>query len=133
MRHILVLTLLSSLILPAVAPASAKATAGEQEKKAEKKTPDGKTWMTKRGELLWEENFEGGLWSKEWNRYKGDYKVVEGDKLKVAEIAADGHHPPCPASWAATTTSSSSSSSSSRARPGWASPSMTRSTSRGSS
>lgn len=83
MRHLwafgLILTLASSLT--------------SQEKKSEKKAPDGKTWMTKRGELLWEESFEGGQWSKEWNKYKGDYKVVESDKLKVAEIAADAHHP----------------------------------------
>jgi hypothetical protein len=83
MRHLLVFTLLSGLVLPALA----------QEKKLDKKAPDGKTWMTKRGELLWEESFEGGMWSKEWNRYKGDFKVVEGNKLKVAEIASDGHHP----------------------------------------
>ena len=48
--------------------------------------------MCKRGELLWEEKFEGGAWSKEWNRYKGNF-VVEGDAVKSAEIAADGHHP----------------------------------------
>ena len=83
MRHLLAFSLIVGLVLPALA----------QEKKPEKKTPDPKTWMTKRGELLWEETFEGGQWSKEWNKYKGDYKVVEGDKLKVAEIAADGHHP----------------------------------------
>ena len=57
-----------------------------------KKKPDPKTWMCKRGELLWEEKFEGGAWSKEWNRYKGNF-VVEGDAVKSAEIAADGHHP----------------------------------------
>jgi len=67
--------------------------AGAQDKKPEaKKKPDPKTWMCKRGELLWEEKFEGGAWSKEWNRYKGNF-VVEGDAVKSAEIAADAHHP----------------------------------------
>ena len=51
------------------------------EKKPEpKKKPDPKTWMCKRGELLWEEKFEDGKWSKEWNRYKGNF-VVEGDAV----------------------------------------------------
>lgn len=77
MRHLLIL----ALVLPACA-----------QEKEKKKAPDPKTWMTKRGPLLWEETFEGGQWSKEWNKYKGDYKV-EGSQLKVAEIAADGHHP----------------------------------------
>ncbi|HUR39402.1 MAG TPA: hypothetical protein VM222_07905 [Planctomycetota bacterium] len=64
-----------------------------QDKKPEpKKKPDPKVWMCKRGELLWEEKFAGGAWSKEWNRYKGNF-VVEGDAVKSAEIAADGHHP----------------------------------------
>ena len=63
-----------------------------QDRKPEKKKPDPKTWMAKRGELLWEENFEGGKWSKEWNKYKGNF-VVEGDAVKSAEIASDGHHP----------------------------------------
>ena len=64
-----------------------------QDKKPEpKKKPDPKTWMCKRGELLWEEKFEDGKWSKEWNKYKGNF-VVEGDAVKSNELAADGHHP----------------------------------------
>ena len=66
-----------------------------QDKKTDpkkKEKPDGKVWMCKRGELLWEEKFDEGKWSKEWNRYKGNF-VVEGDAVKSAEIAADGHHP----------------------------------------
>jgi hypothetical protein len=67
--------------------------ADAQDKKPEpRKKPDPKVWMCKRGELLWEEKFEGGAWSKEWNRYKGNF-VVEGDAVKSAEIAADAHHP----------------------------------------
>jgi hypothetical protein len=64
----------------------------QQEKPKKKPVPDPKVWMVKRGELLWEESFSDGAWSKDWNRYKGDYKV-EGDAVRVAEIAADGHHP----------------------------------------
>jgi hypothetical protein len=63
-----------------------------QDKTRKKDKPDGKVWMVKRGELLWEEKFDEGKWSKEWNKYKGNY-VVEGDAVKSAEIAADGHHP----------------------------------------
>jgi hypothetical protein len=68
-------------------------SASAQDKKPEpKKKPDPKVWMCKRGELLWEEKFEEGKWSKEWNRYKGNF-VVEGDSVKSNEVAADGHHP----------------------------------------
>lgn len=81
MRQLLVL----ALCLAPAAPA--------QEKKPERKrAPDPRVWMVKRGELLWEETLEGGAWAKDWNRYKGDYKV-ESDGLKVAEIASDAHHP----------------------------------------
>src|SRR5690349_25165128 len=82
MKHFLALLLILS---PAVA----------QDKKTDvkkKEKPDGKVWMCKRGELLWVEKFEGGAWSKEWNKYKGNF-VVEGDAVKSAELAADGHHP----------------------------------------
>ena len=81
MRHILVLIL-------AFTPGLAAA----QDKPKKKEKPDGKVWMLKRGELLWEERFEDGKWSKDWNKYKGNY-VVEGDAVKSAEIASDGHHP----------------------------------------
>jgi hypothetical protein len=63
-----------------------------QDKPKKKEKADGKVWMVKRGELLWEEKFDEGKWSKEWNKYKGNF-VVEGDAVKSAEIAADGHHP----------------------------------------
>ena len=66
--------------------------AGAQEKKTEKKKPDPKVWMCKRGDLLWEEKFDEGKWGKEWNRYKGNF-VVEGDSVKSNEVASDGHHP----------------------------------------
>jgi hypothetical protein len=85
MKHSLALLLVLGPGLLAVA----------QDKKTDvkkKEKPDGKVWMCKRGELLWEEKFEGGAWSKEWNRYKGNF-VVEGDAVKSAEVASDGHHP----------------------------------------
>jgi hypothetical protein len=84
MRQILVIALAFTPILAAA-----------QDKKADpkkKEKPDPKVWMVKRGELLWEERFEGGAWSKDWNKYKGNY-AVETDAVKVAEIASDGHHP----------------------------------------
>jgi hypothetical protein len=61
-----------------------------QDKK--KKAPDPKIWMGLKGPLLWEEAFTNGAYSKEWNKYKGNY-VVEKDQLKVAEVAGDGHLP----------------------------------------
>ncbi len=78
---------LACLLVLGLLPSGADA----QEKK-KKAPPDPKVWMCKRGELLWEESFEGGAWAKDWNKYKGDYKI-EGDAVKVAEIASDGHHP----------------------------------------
>jgi hypothetical protein len=83
-HRILALALFPALLLSAHA----------QEKKADPKKPkpDPKVWMCKRGELLWEEKFEDGKYSKEWNKYKGNF-VVEGDAVKSAEVAADGHHP----------------------------------------
>ncbi len=84
MKHLAILAL---LLTPSFLSAQDKKS---DPKKKEK--PDGKVWMVKRGELLWEEKFEGGAWSKEWNKYKGNF-VVEGDAVKSAEIAADGHHP----------------------------------------
>jgi hypothetical protein len=58
----------------------------------QKKPADPKVWMSLRGPLLWEESFSGGVWNKEWSKYKGNY-VVEKDQLKVAEVAGDGHLP----------------------------------------
>jgi hypothetical protein len=66
---------------------------GQDSRKAGAKKPaDAKVWMSLKGALQWEESFSGGVWSKEWNRYKGNY-VVEKDQLKVAEVAGDGHLP----------------------------------------
>jgi len=82
MRHLaaLALVLAPSLFLDA---------AGQDAKK--KAPPEPKTWMCKKGELMFEEHFEGGQLAKEWSSGKGDYKV-ETDTLKVAEVAADKHN-----------------------------------------
>jgi len=66
------------------------ARAQEPRKAAPKKPADAKVWMALRGPLLWEEAFAGGVWSKDWNLYKGKF-VVEKEQLKVAEQASDGH------------------------------------------
>jgi hypothetical protein len=80
---------LALVVLSALIPAAM----GQDSKKADKRKPaDPKTWMAIRGALLWEEPFSNGAYSKEWNRYKGNY-VVEKDQLKVAEVAGDGHLP----------------------------------------
>lgn len=57
-----------------------------------KKAPaEPKTWMCKKGELLWEEHFEGAELSKNWNKGKGLWQIDAGT-LKSAEVAADAHH-----------------------------------------
>jgi len=66
--------------------------AQESKKVAPRKPVDPKVWMSLRGPLLWEETFAGGVWSKDWNLYKGKF-VVEKEQLKVAEQASDGHLP----------------------------------------
>ena len=68
--------------------------AGAQDKKADpkKKTPpEPKTWMCKKGELLWEEKWEGSELSKDWYKGKGNW-MVDGGTLKGAELPADAHH-----------------------------------------
>ena len=68
--------------------------ASGQDKKTDpkKKTPpEPKTWMCKKGELLWEERFEGSELPKDWNKGKGNW-VVENGTLKGAELPADAHH-----------------------------------------
>jgi len=57
-----------------------------------KKAPaEPKTWMCKKGELLWEEHFEGAELSKDWNKGKGLWQVDAGT-LKSAEVPADNHN-----------------------------------------
>lgn len=62
-----------------------------QDKKAKKPAPEPKTWLLKKGALLWEEKFEGGAWAKEWRKGQGSW-AVESDALKGAELPADKHH-----------------------------------------
>jgi hypothetical protein len=67
---------------------------GAQERKPDPKKkapPEPKTWMCRKGELLWEEKFEGTALSKDWHKGQGDW-VVESGVLKGAEKPADNHH-----------------------------------------
>ena len=76
--------LIAVLSLPAVA----------QDKKADPKKkapPEPKNWMCKKGELLWEEKWEGGDLPKDWHKGKGNW-LVESGSLKGAELPADAHH-----------------------------------------
>ena len=58
-----------------------------------KSPPDLLNLMVKKGDLLVDEPMTAETWaSKEWNKYKGKFELVD-DALKVAEIAADAHHP----------------------------------------
>jgi hypothetical protein len=75
-----------------VAGLQALALGQESKKPGAKKPADAKVWMSVKGALQWEETFAGGVWSKDWSRYKGNY-VIEKDQLKVAEVAGDGHLP----------------------------------------
>ena len=71
---------LTALLLPAAA----------QDKKA-KKPAEPKTWMCKKGDLLWDEKWDGTELSKEWYKGKGNWQVESG-ALKGAELPADAHH-----------------------------------------
>jgi hypothetical protein len=82
--HLLVF---SFLFLGTLVPAAA------QDKKTDSKKapPEPKVWMCKKGELLWEDDFENGAYAKDWNKGKGSWGV-EGGALKGAELPADAHH-----------------------------------------
>jgi hypothetical protein len=77
-------------LLPLLLPVLPGA-AGAQETKPKKAPPEPKTWMVQKGELLWEERFEGAEIPKEWRKGQGDWKVEEG-QLLGAELPADKHH-----------------------------------------
>lgn len=64
--------------------------AGQERKKESPKRPEPKVWMCRKGELLWEQHFDG-TYPKEWHKGKGDWQL-EGDALKGAEVAADKHN-----------------------------------------
>jgi hypothetical protein len=80
MKTISALLLLAAPLLP-------------QEKKG-KAPPEPKVWMCEKGELLWEEKFEGTAFSKDWHKGQGDWKVTDGI-LSGAELPADKHHAYC--------------------------------------
>jgi len=67
--------------------------ASGQEKKADpkKKPAEARTWMCKKGELLWEEKWEGSALPKDWYKGQGNW-TVDGGNLKGAEQPADNHH-----------------------------------------
>lgn len=73
------------LIALCVLPAAAQEKKPDPKKKAEPKV-----WMCKKGELLWEETFEGTEFPKEWYKGKGNWQVDNGT-LKGAEVPADAH------------------------------------------
>jgi laminin G domain protein len=76
---------LSLLLIPGLVEAQDKKT------DPKKKAPEPKTWMCKKGELLWEETFEGNALPKDWNKGQGNW-LVESGALKGAELPADKHH-----------------------------------------
>lgn len=66
--------------------------AAQDKKDPKKKAPaEPKTWMCKKGELLWEEKWEGAELPKDWYKGKGNWQVESGT-LKGAELPADAHH-----------------------------------------
>jgi len=54
------------------------------------KVDETRTWMSKRGALLWEESFPGTTLSKDWRKGLGSWQV-EGGVLKGAELPQDNH------------------------------------------
>lgn len=65
------------------------------EKKKQEEEPSGpKLLMTQLGKVILDEPFTPESWQKNWGKSwnKGDWQVM-GDQLRVAEKAADGHHP----------------------------------------
>ena len=59
-----------------------------------KPAPEPKTWMCKKGALLWQENFEGTDFSTDWHKGLGEW-AVEGGQLRGADQPADMHHAYC--------------------------------------
>ena len=81
----------ASLVLGILLAASLFVQAQDKKPDPKKKAPpEPKTWMTKKGELLWEEKWEGTDWPKDWNKGKGNWQVDSG-QLKSAELPADAH------------------------------------------
>lgn len=82
-----------SLTLAFVVAAGLLMPAAGQDKKTDpkKKPAEPKTWMCKKGDLLWEEKWEGAELPKDWYKGKGNWQVESG-ALKGAELPADAHH-----------------------------------------
>ena len=80
-------------LLVVVAAAGLLTPAAGQDKKTDpkKKPAEPKTWMCKKGELLWEEKWEGAALPKDWYKGQGNWTVESGN-LKGAEQPADNHH-----------------------------------------
>jgi hypothetical protein len=83
----------TSLTLAFIVAAGLFVPAAGQDKKADpkKKTAEPKVWMTKKGDLLWEEKWEGTALPKDWYKGQGNW-TVESGSLKGAELPADKHH-----------------------------------------
>lgn len=97
MRRALYLVLVFIPALFGSALATSTAPGASQDKKPDPKKkapPEPKTWMCKKGELLWEEKFDGSELSKDWNKGKGKW-LVESEVLKGAELPEDKHHAYC--------------------------------------
>ena len=62
-----------------------------QEPAKKKAPPEPKTWMCKKGDLLWHESFPGTELSKDWHKGLGSWAIEDG-ALKGAEVPADKHH-----------------------------------------
>src|SRR5206468_3467652 len=84
--------LIAGLSLPLVAASTPLGTSQDKKTDPKKKAPpEPKNWMCKKGELLWEEKWEGSELPKDWYKGKGNW-VVESGTLKGAEVPADAHH-----------------------------------------
>lgn len=62
-----------------------------QDARGKKAPPEPKTWMCRKGELLWHETFPGDVLSKDWRKGQGNWSVEDG-ALRGAEVPADKHH-----------------------------------------
>lgn len=78
-------------VLAVVLAAALPAGTGAQDARP-RTPPDLVPLMCRRGALLFEETFDAGAYAPEWKRFKGTYAVEDG-RLRVAEVASDGHHP----------------------------------------
>jgi len=78
-------------ILPLLGILLASSLCLQAQDKKKKAPAEPKTWMTKKGDLLWEEKWDEAAWPKDWYKGKGDWQIADG-QLKAAELPADAHH-----------------------------------------